>query len=119
MKIKNVLLVLSGFAGGIAAVGIFVKKLLGVVCKSEYLLTELKDHWIDLFIKLLYASDTDAFIERKLREDGYTRYKYRPRDYSNFKRTYSNWKKDVNDIYKSDFGQRFVNRPSDWDEEDE
>lgn len=90
MKLKNVLMVIGGFLAGVVTTTIvavkFVKTLLKRISKHEIFLQMVKDSWIDLFIKALYGN-TDGYIERKLREDWYARYKYRPR-YAR----YSDWK---------------------------
>lgn len=90
MKLKNVLMVIGGFLAGVVTTGIvavkFVKTLLMRISKHEILPKMIKDSWIDMFIKLLYGN-TGGYIERKLREEGYVRYKYRPR-YAR----YSDWK---------------------------
>ena len=74
--IKKILLVLGGFVGGIVAFCMLIKKVLGVIAKSDFMMMAIKDSWIDLFIKLLYVTGTDEFIDRKLREDGYIRIRY-------------------------------------------
>lgn len=90
MKLKNVFMVIGGFLAGVVTTTIvavkFVKTLLKRISERRIFLVMVKDSWIDLFIKALYGN-TDGYIERKLREEGYTRYKYRPR-YAR----YSEWK---------------------------
>lgn len=90
MKLKNVLMVIGGFLAGVVTTGIvavkFIKTLHERIVGHGIFLQIVKDSWIDLFIKVLYG-DTGGYIERKLREEGYARYKYRPR-YAR----YSEWK---------------------------
>lgn len=75
-RMKNILLVLGAFIGGMATICMLIKKALEVIIKSDYMVKAIKDSWIDLFIRLLYTTDTDDFINRKLREGGYTRVRY-------------------------------------------
>lgn len=54
------------------------KKVLEVIVRhinSMFMLSAIKDSWIDIFIQLLYVTGTDEFIDRKLREEGYVRKK--------------------------------------------
>lgn len=75
-RVKKILLVLGAFVGGMATICMLIKKALEVIAKSDFMMKEIKDSWIDLFIKLLYTTDTNDFINRKLREDGYIRIKW-------------------------------------------
>lgn len=105
MKLKNVLMVIGGFLAGVITTGIvavkFVKTLLKGIAEHEILLHMVKDSWIDLFIKVLYGN-TDGYIERKLREEGYARYKYRPTytRYSDWKRNHPEWKDEEDEAWK-------------------
>ena len=98
MKFKNVLMVIGGFLAGVVTTSIvavkFVKTLLKRIAEHEIFLQMVKDSWIDLFIKALYGN-TDGYVERKLREEGYVRYKYRPR-YAR----YSDWKDEEDEAWK-------------------
>ena len=96
MKLKNILMVIGGFLVGVVITGIvavkFVKALLMRISEHEIFLQMVKDSWIDVFIKILYGN-TDGYIERKLREEGYVRYKYRPRDEEN--EAWKRWKDNL------------------------
>lgn len=98
MKLKNVLMVIGGFLAGVVMTSIvavkFVKTLLMRISEHGIFLQMVKDSWIDLFIKALYGN-TGCYIERKLREEGYARYKYRPR-YAR----YSDWKDEEDEAWK-------------------
>ena len=90
MKLKNILMVIGGFLAVVVTTGIvavkFVKTLLMRISEHGIFLQMVKDSWVDMFIKLLYGN-TDGYVDRKLREEGYVRHKYRPR-YAR----YSDWK---------------------------
>lgn len=83
MKLKNVLMVIGGFLAGVVTTSIvavkFVEALLMRISKHEIFLKMVKDSWIDLFIKVLYGNMDGGYVDRKLKEEGYARYKYRPR----------------------------------------
>ena len=117
MKLKNVLMVIGGFLAGVITTGIvavkFVETFLKGITKHRIFLQMVKDSWIDLIIKVLYGN-TDGYIERKLREEGYVRYKYRPR-YAR----YSDWKYERPEDEDWDKWKEDLERRMNESEEDE
>lgn len=99
MKLKNVLMVIGGFLAGVVTTAIiatkFVKVLLMRISKHEIFFKMVKDSWIDLFIKLLYGNMDGGYVDRKLKEEGYVRYKYRPRYLR-----YPEWKDEEDEAWK-------------------